>query len=273
MKHIAGLFMAMIAFWGSTSMAGASEKELTVLSHPFAPWQFFNDETGRVEGINIDIAKHIFQKMNIPVKFKQYPWAKAWDTVKKGKADAVLSASRKKPREPYLYYPKEDMWTSEYVFFVRKDKKKKTDIAGNYAEIKKDGGIVGIVSGYSYNKNFWAAFPYRDGSTEYNPDRRDYHPQIRSVATPDINLKKLARNRISFFINDKSIGLYMIKTLKMRKSTTHYDAVLFSKGYPMPFAKKSDYPGLEKIAEQFEQELVRLKKDGTYTQIVDKWLK
>lgn len=271
MKCVKCLFMAIIGFACFFTSIHASERELTVLSHPFAPWQFFNNETNQVEGINIDIAKLIFEKMNIPVKFKQYPWAKAWDTIKKGKAEAVLSASRKKPREPYLYYPEEDMWVSEYVFFVRKDRKK--NIAGTYSDIRKDGGTVGIVSGYSYNKNFWEAFPYRDGSVKYNPDKRDYDPQIRSVTIPDLNLKKMDKNRIDFFINDKSIGLYMIKTMKMQDTITHYDTVLFSKGYPMPFAKKSDYPDLQKIAARFEQELAQLKTEGKYTEIVNKWLK
>ena len=46
----------------------------------------------------------------------------------------------------------------------------------------------------------------------------------------------------------------------------------FSKGYPMPFAKKSSYPNIEQIAEQFEQELIEIKQSGVYDEIREKWL-
>ncbi len=92
-----------------STVAHGAERELLVLSHPFMPWQFYNEATKKVDGINIEIATRIFQKMGIPVKFEEMPWARAWHTIKNGRAAAILSASRKAPREPYLHYPQEDM--------------------------------------------------------------------------------------------------------------------------------------------------------------------
>ena len=255
-----------------STVAHGAEKELLVLSHPFMPWQFYDETAKQVDGINIEIATRIFQKMGIPVKFKEMPWARAWYTIEKGKADAILSASRKEAREPYLQYPQEDMWVSEYVFFVRTDRKR-SGIAGSYADIAKMGNTIGIVDGYSYHKSFWAAFPYKDRATAYDPDARNYHAKIQAAEEPAINFRKLAGGRIDVFINDKSIGLYMIKELGLQDRITHYETVLFSKGYPLAFAKKSAYPNLKNIADRYEQELIQLKEDGTYAEIVDKWIK
>ncbi|WDE03442.1 transporter substrate-binding domain-containing protein [Thalassomonas viridans] len=246
------------------------QPELLVLSHPFPPWQFFNEQTGQVDGINVDVVKYIFAKMNIPVRFVELPWTSAWNTIKKGQAEAIMSASRKTPRKRYLWYPEQDLWVSEYVFFVKKSKK--WPLQGNYAEMQKLGVKIGIVNGYSYHKGFWAAFPYQSGEASYIPDNRDYHHQLYGVRTPELLFKMIAFDRMDVVINDKSVGLYLIDSLGLRESVGHYDHILFSKGYPMPFAKMSKYPELKKIAGRFEQLLAESKGDGSYQRLVDNWL-
>ena len=249
----------------------ADKPELLVLSHPFPPWQFFNEQTGEVDGINVDIVKYLFGKMKIPVKFVEQPWSIAWNTIKKGQAEAIMSASRKAPREPYLWYPKQDLWISEYVFFVKNTKKQ--PLLGSYADMQKLQAKIGIVNGYSYHQSFWSVFPYQNGETRYVPDNRDYHPQLYGVRTPKLLFKMIEFGRMDVVINDKSIGLYLINSMGLQDSIGYYDHILFSKGYPMPFAKKSAYPGLKAIAERFEQLLAESKRDGSYQKIVADWLK
>ena len=59
----------------------------------------------------------------------------------------------------------------------------------------------------------------------------------------------------------------------MQNDITYYETPLFSKGYPMPFSKKSSYPNIKTIAEKFDQELAIMKKNGEYKKIEAKWLK
>ncbi len=49
--------------------------------------------------------------------------------------------------------------------------------------------------------------------------------------------------------------------------------IFYSKPYPMPFVKHSLYPDIAKIANQFEQELKKLKQSDEYQRFFDKWLK
>ncbi len=264
------LSFLVISFCFITNLARADE-ELLILSHPFPPWQFFNEETQQVEGINIDIAKLIFNKLGIKIKFIEQPWASAWNIIKKGQAEAILSASRKQAREKYLWYPQENMWLSEYVFFITK-RNKNAKLTGDYYDMQNTNARIGIVNGYSYHKSFWTAFPFQDLTTYYQTDKRDYHAQIYGVRTPEKLFKMLIANRVDVVINDKSIGLYLIKKLNMQEQLSYYDTTLFSKGYPMPFAKMSKYPGLKKIAKQYEIELRELKQTGVYQKIIAKWL-
>ena len=86
------------------------------------------------------------------------------------------------------------------------------------------------------------------------------------------SLVVLIHNTAHLFVNQ--LGCFFTVLFTPYKVLSEKDLViLFSKGYPMPFAKKSDYPGLKKIADDFERELARMKKSGEYDKILLRWLK
>jgi polar amino acid transport system substrate-binding protein len=225
-------------------------RKLLVVGESAPPFEFVRD--GKVVGIDVDIARQIFKKLGLDVEFRILPWAKAWNMVTKGEADAVFTASRSYEREPYLYYPNEDMWKSDFVFFVRKDRKKGSQMS--YGNAK--GQTIGIIRGNSYHSSFW-----------------DSHLTFEESPDEETNLKKLAEGKIDLYLTKKIVGLYSLKLLGLGGSIACYDNVLFSKGYPMPFASKSSYPDIAGIAGRFEKELVLMKKQGEYQKIVDAWLK
>ncbi|MCP4326221.1 MAG: amino acid ABC transporter substrate-binding protein [Psychromonas sp.] len=254
----------------------ATERQLIVVGEEFPPFEFIRGD--QVVGLDIDIARYIFNKMDIDVKFKLYPWQRAWSLVKFGHADAILSTSHKKVREPYLWYPKENMWVSEYVFFVRKDKIQ-SDFRGYESVAKQPFNWrkrVGIIRGNSYHPSFWKVFPYKNGATVFQgedtaSDLLNMH--LLPDATLEDNILNLVNGRIQLFPSDKIVGKYVANLLGVQNNITCYNHVLFSKGYPMPFVKNSTYPNINKIAEQYEKELIKFKKTKEYQQIIDKWLK
>jgi polar amino acid transport system substrate-binding protein len=249
----------------------SAEKKLIIVGEEFAPFEFIQD--GKVVGIDIDIVKYIFSKMNIPVEFRIQPWKRAWYNVEAGKADAILSTSLKEKRKPYLLYPQENMWVSEYVFFVMKDQVQ-PNFTGYQTAIQQKL-TIGIINGNSYHPSFWQAFPYRNGATNFQGDlvSVQLNEQLDGVNKFEQNLKKLARGRIDLVIADKTVGLYTAKLLGLHDQITYYDIALYSKPYPMPFVKESSYPDIEKIANRFDQELKALKQSGKYQSVFDKWLK
>ncbi|MCP4106219.1 MAG: amino acid ABC transporter substrate-binding protein [Desulfobacteraceae bacterium] len=266
------IFSLFIGIWLMVSAAYGEDKKLLVVGEEFPPFEF--RQNGKVVGIDIDIATHIFNKMDIPVKFDIIPWKLAWYMVEKGRADAVLSTSRKKKRKSYVWYPQEDMWVSEFVFFVRKDNIQ-PDFRGYETAVKKKLKI-GFINGNSYHPSFWKAFPYKDGSTVFKGDMASVHDllnnQLDGVSNLKINLRKLAKGRVDLFPADKTCGVYTANLLGLGDKLTFYDAVLYSKPYPMPFVRRSGYPGIKIVAEKFEQELKLLKNGGEYKKIFDKWL-
>jgi len=265
-KH-ALLAIALIVFVVPNSFA---ERKFLVVGEEFAPFEF--EQGGKVVGIDVDIATHIFKKLGIEVEFKILPWRRAWSMVEAGEADAVLTTSRKSKREPFVWYPKEDMWVSEFVFFNKVDKK--MDAFNGYESAKSNNLKVGVINGNSYHDSFWQAFPYADGSIEFKgEDATDMNKQLKVATSLKENLQKLAGGRIDIFAADKVYGAYTVKLLGLQDQLGYYDAVLYSKGYPMPFVKKSTYPDVKSIADKFEAELIEMKNNGEYQKIFDKWLK
>ncbi len=237
---IAGILTAPNAFAG---------ERLLVVGAEFAPFEFSME--GEVGGIDVDIATSIFKKMGIDFEIKMLDWDKAWSMIEKGEAEACFTTSRKKKREPFLFYPEEDMWVSEYVFFVRNDKKG-NKISG-YSDAKNM--TIGVIKGYSYNQAFWDA-------------------KLKTVEFADVNecFKGLAEGKVDLMPMDKIVGNYTLKLLGLQGAISSHGFTLFSKGYPMPFAKKSDYPGIEKIAQDFDHQLKALKESGEYDKILERWI-
>ena len=114
---------------------------------------------------------------------------------------------------------------------------------------------MGITKGNSYHDSFWNA----------------KLKTVEGTGNED-NFQKLVNGEIDLYPCDKIVGNYSLQLLTLQDKITYYDVTLFSKGYPMPFAKKSTYPNLKQIAEQFEKELVEMKKSGEHAEIVTKWM-
>lgn len=265
---IARLLPFLFVIFVDSSLA----RPLVVVGEEFAPFEFIQDD--EVVGIDIDIVKHIFSKMGITPEFKILPWTRAWMDVERGDADAVLTTSRKPSREPHVWYPKENMWVSEFVFFYNVNKKL-PNFTG-YQSAKNNKLKIGVVRGNSYHSSFWEAFPYTDGSTEFKGDlnnEKKLNEQLSNITTFKQNIRKLGANRIGLVIADKTYGTYTAKLEGLSKQISYYGKVLYSKGYPMPFVKHSDYPDIENVAKEFEEKLIQMKSNGEYQKIMDHWLK
>ncbi len=249
----------------------AAQRKLIVVGEEFAPFEFI--QSGQVVGLDIDIAKYLFSKMGIEVEFKILPWKRAWHSIETGKADAILSTSRKDTRKPFLWYPSVDMWISEFVFFVRKLDFDRTFNGYESAIAKKY--TIGVINGNSYHASFWQAFPYKNGAQMFQGDLAsvELNNQLDGGVDLKTNLRKLSKGRFDLLIADRVVGAYTTKLLNESSYITYYEKVLFSKRYPMPFAKKSSYPNIKKVALEFEKELKTLLLSPTYKKMVNAWIK
>jgi polar amino acid transport system substrate-binding protein len=68
-------------------------------------YPFTYSQGGQAKGIHIDIVQKALSNLNYTVRFYPKPWKRCLQEAKKGKYDAVVSASYKPERAQYLIYP------------------------------------------------------------------------------------------------------------------------------------------------------------------------
>lgn len=70
---------------------------------------------------------------------------------------------------------------------------------------------------------------------------------------------------------DLDVGLSKFKELGVSDKIDWYKKPLFEKKYYVPFTRASNYPNLEVISQQFNDELKKMKADGRYQKVVERW--
>lgn len=242
------------------------KRKLIISGEIWAPFEYPN-ENNQPEGIDIEVFKRIFPKLGIDYEVRFYPWSRTILMAKEGEVDFVVSVSYCKSRESYLLYtedqkefgasgkwPENYLWKSEYVFFCKKLYADKIRFE-SYEQIKGDGYKVGTVRDYSYNPEFIKA-------------------ELSSFVASDINtgFQLLEDGKYDLFPADKTVGLATIKQLGLTDSITYLKRPLFTKPYLMPACKTSDWPNKMKLMKLFFAELEKLRKNGEYRKIRDKYL-
>ena len=244
---------------GNTAIASTT-RPLVISAEHYPPFEYLKD--GKPVGIDVEIIQKIMGKLNVPVEFRFYPFARVNMLMKKGKTDATTSLSYKKEREAFLYYsdsqkafattgeiPSDSMWTSEYVFFINRRFADAIHF-DSYEQMIKDKYRVGVIRDYSYHQEFLDA----------KLDKYIYSNQPEA-------LRALAEGIIDVFPADRTIGLWLLKENNYEKQLTFLPKPLFCKPYNLVFAKKSNYPNLRNIMRQFNQELIKMHASGEVSAI------
>jgi ABC-type amino acid transport substrate-binding protein len=238
----------------------AQARPLVIVAEEYPPATM--EDGGKVGGIDIEVAKAIFDRLGVPYEIKVMPWARSWELLKKGLADVGLHVSYTDDRAQYVHWPKNSVWRADFVFFTNKQTKKAFDFS-SYDDVKRAPVMVGVTNANSYYPSFWDAFP--------SPDRlqQHYYPQLEAANDAPTNMRKLEANHIQLFPAPQIVGNYLIQELRLT-NVTHYDWLLFSKPYPNAFSDKSDYrdakyPNIHALMEAYDAELARIKgNEGEY---------
>lgn len=235
--------------------AGAHARGLVIVAEDYAPASFLRD--GKAVGMDVEVAKTIFDRLGVPYEIRLVPWARAWHMLKTGAADVGLHVSVTEERAADVAWPKNWVWRADFVFMTNRATKAAYAIR-SYADAKAAGLSIGIINQDAYHPSFWEAFP--------SPKRaaQQYHPQLAPAADAATNLRKLALNRIQLFPIALVLGNYLAREDPRLDNVTHYDSVLFSKPYPNAFSRHSDYrdakfPNIGALMQAYDAELERLK--------------
>ncbi|WP_186645914.1 substrate-binding periplasmic protein [Fluviispira vulneris] len=216
----------------------------------------------KVVGSDVDIVTKILQKLKIPYEVQIVKWKELEPMIKEGKADIALGIQKTEKYKKYAYFPRIPLRTRNYVFH------RLTSEIGNketlsYEEAVGQNLTVGIVVGFTYPSEFWDNYPYE--KLQLNRllyEGRDYKDLVI----------KLRQKKIDLFIADRERTTMLLKKIGAEESVFKYRNVLYWRDYYCIFPNKSTFPDKDKIIQQFERELYKMKESDLMTIINEMWI-
>lgn len=235
----------------SISFSVYAQTVLRIGSTQFPPYIYALDN-GKIGGVATEIVARVFQSMGIDYENKIYPWVRALGMLTDGELHALYTIMKNKERAAVLYYPKEPILYSKWVFFIRRSDAGTLKF-DSFDDLK--GKKIGLVRDVKYTETLWEFV------------RREKNYELVSVN--NLNLKKLVGNRVDYALCEYINGMVMAKELGIENEVVALtgNPVESTPLYIAFSPKKVD----RKFADKFSDELIKFKSGGRYQEILEKY--
>ena len=214
-------------------------------------WSPYTTEKLRHKGIVLRIISAAFELEGVNVKYSFYPWQRALNKVKNGNFDATAIWYHDKDREKYFYHSNPVMSFKEVFFHL-----KSYNFNWNKWEDLK-GQVSGGIIGFTVTKLL-------------KEKEKEIGFSLETVASDEINFKKLLRGRINIFPAGISVGNQLLSTMftkdEASRITYHNKAITQGEAFLLFSKKVKRSPRLLKL---FNNGLKKLKESGKYKQFFD----
>lgn len=254
MNRVVQLVVAIGAILFS-ALVGAQSLQVRTLENP--PLEYMLD--GEVTGVAVDLTREAVRRTDLEANVEIRPWKRVLFEVAEGQADAAINTGRSEEREAWGLFPEESLIDETYVLFASRPMSLPDDLTGI------ENLSLGNQLGYFYGERF---------HTKVTNDR---FRSVETTLTIERNLEKLKAKRIDLFIGDMLPTRYYISQMGLGneihvvlKEGTDQPLVLSVSPTYAAFSRKTISPD---YVERFSQALRTMKEDGTYSRIVDAYLK
>lgn len=237
------IICAVILLYALHSPAKADEYRFVTFNYP--PLEY-EDKNRRAQGIAVNIVSHIMTTIGHSVRIEVYPWTRALDMVRSGRADAIFTAYKNEQREQFLDFSREVLIMQEVYFFKRKDHP--INFAGNYDNLKKY--TIGVVSTISYGPIFDSAKTVLD---------------IDRSSRLEHGFQKLVLGRIDLLPSDILVADYTLRSMKLMDKIDTLPTRIQSVPSYIAFSKRRQ---ISTLRDQFDLQLIDMKASGEYDAMV-----
>ncbi len=228
-------------------VAGAvTGAELRLTTQDFAPFHY--EAEGNASGPAVEIVRAICNEMGISCSIDVYPWGRAQQLVKRGKADGLFVIGKTEERTRWLHFSP-PLLSTEYGFFVRDD---------NPREFKTLSDIKGYTVGV-----------YGPSNTARSLEKvKDEITDLKIDMTPhdEAPFKKVSRGRIDAVYSNRDVGYAMVKKLGLKN--IKYLGKHRRLEYYIGFSKSATD---KNTVEKFNAALLELYKNGVIPGILKKF--
>ncbi|PWC34736.1 hypothetical protein TSO352_27400 [Azospirillum sp. TSO35-2] len=228
--------------------AAAADLKMVALSFP----PLIYDDGGKPAGIAYDIVTEAMAAAGHSVSVEIMPWARALDTVREGKADAVFTAYKTPEREQFLTYSTQVLVPQVVSLFVAKDSPVRFD--GDLAKLA--GHRFGVVNQISYG-------PIIDDAV-----KTGILPAVEKSNDSDSNVKKLLSGRFEVMPSNRYVAQYFLKQAGALDRVTELTPAVQDIPSYIAFTKARD---TTKLRDDFDAGVAAMKASGAYQRVLDKY--
>lgn len=222
------------------------KEKINIRVGDFAPF-YFQDEEGKWQGLDVELAEAVVKNAGFDVEYKEMPWSRALVFLEKGKVDLVMNVSITTERSRKFNFIGPERYAQMGLVVRVENKNFDIKTYDDFAEIvKEENKKFGIQIKVFYGKEF--------NDKLKDPEYSKYFAEAFSVNN---NIFLLANDRILGFFEDKISLAYMIKNHPDFQETVLHSFDAFPKE-PVYFAvskKMSEdiYKKLKKSYEELEE--------------------
>lgn len=249
MRTLFRIFISACFLWGLLALASvvhAQKETVEIHFEDYPPYEYMED--GEVKGVNMDLMKEAFKRMNVEPSFKPMPWKRAVYELQDGGILALASGFKTPEREAFSFFPAEPLAMEDVVVVAHA-------VSGVEVNSLEDlrGLTVGVVREYAYGHDFDSMFALN---------------KVEAPSNPQL-LKMLLSQRMDVAIMNKAVARFLAK--KMGK-LAHIKFIYAVNSEPL-YLLFSRARGFEasQMAKEFSNTLKGMRKDGTYEVIQERY--
>jgi len=244
--------LCLFLFTCSHTLLAADQKPFLMVHTEYSPLNY-TDERQQVVGINADIVREIFKRLDRPVVIQLYPWARALAMLEEGKADGGISAYYTEERAEYLDYSKEPITLQTVCLYT--STKHPIPYTGKLEEAYPHS--LGYVRQYSYGQQLDSAIQYGRFS------------ETTVINNLPAGLRMLTEKRLDLIVGYAMAVQQHIKSEGLSQEITELSPPVDRVPSFTIFSKKNQ---LLPLRELYDAKLKEIKADGTYDKILHSYL-
>lgn len=242
-RFVIGLSLAVLTLCAISAQA----VELKFNTQDFPPFSY--ETNGVVSGPMADVIAEACKAMDAQCTSTLFPWTRAQELVKTGKANAMYPIGKNAEREQWLYFSPA-FFRTEYGFFVTEDNPLQFK---DVADVK--GYTVAVFGPSNTSKTLEDIKQKLGGSLEIDMQPVD-----------DDGFRKLSVGRVKAVFSNRDVGNATIKNMGLKniRYAGAFQALDYYIGFSKEFTEK-------KVADQFNEAVRTLFKQGFMAKIADKY--
>jgi len=246
MQYWCSILALFLAFMGAPCAAEEPPLRLATLEYP----PYITQVDRHAEGLVVDVVNAAFSRIGQPIQIEFFPVARGQVRLLNGQADAFFSIKKTPEREQTMLFTQRALMSQDYVFFVRKDSRRR--FTGRFDSLAD--ASIGVVSATSYGNRF-------DSAVQAGTFKR-----LESVTSHETNFRKLLAGRIDAVICSRLVGLYYLDLLNGLGEVDSGGPIVETTFSYLVFTKQWDFTALSR---QFDQALDAMEHDGTLKRLIN----